>query len=66
MKVSSEIQTRETILETDNLVKYFPVYEKGVIRRKLMGYIRAVDGISLKLYKGEIFAQALRERESYG
>lgn len=56
MKMGYEMQSsRDIILETHNLVKYFPVYEKGILRRKLIGHIRAVDGVSLKLYKGEIF-----------
>lgn len=43
---------RELLLEVNNVKRYFPV-TKGFIRRKLLGHVRAVDGVSLKLYKGE-------------
>ncbi|MFW9904367.1 MAG: ABC transporter ATP-binding protein [Candidatus Thorarchaeota archaeon] len=45
----------KTILETHNLTKHFPVYEKGIFRRNLIGHIKAVDGVSIKLFEGEIF-----------
>jgi len=43
---------KELLLEVNNLKRYFPV-TKGFIRRKLLGHVRAVDGVSFKLYKGE-------------
>jgi len=42
---------RDLLLEVDNLQKYFPVTE-GLLHRKT-GDIKAVDGISFKIYKGE-------------
>ncbi|MGB2956389.1 MAG: dipeptide ABC transporter ATP-binding protein [Anaerolineales bacterium] len=42
---------RDLLLEVDNLQKYFPVTE-GLFHRKT-GDIKAVDGISFKIYKGE-------------
>jgi ABC-type oligopeptide transport system ATPase subunit len=42
------------MLKVENLKKYFPV-ERGVFRR-VIDYIRAVDGISFETRKGEIFA----------
>ncbi len=45
----------DIILETHDLTKLFPVYQKGIIRRQLIGYIRAVDGVSISIRKGEIF-----------
>jgi len=45
----------DIVLETKNLTKYFPVYEKGVLRNKLIGHIKAVDDVSIKVKKGEIF-----------
>jgi len=42
---------RETILEVQNLKKYFPI-KSGVLQRT-SGYIKAVDGIDLSIYKGE-------------
>ncbi|MBN2069405.1 MAG: ATP-binding cassette domain-containing protein [Opitutales bacterium] len=37
----------------DNIKTYFPVY-KGLIRKKQVGIVKAVDGVSLSLRKGEI------------
>lgn len=54
MTISNQTSS-ETILETKNLKKLFPVYVKGVVRKSLVGYIRAVDDITLKIRKGEIF-----------
>jgi len=42
------------MLIVDNLKKYFPV-ERGVFRR-VVDQVRAVDGISLHIRKGEVFA----------
>jgi len=46
--------TDATILKVEDLKKYFPV-ERGVFRR-IVDYVRAVDGISFEIKKGEIFA----------
>jgi oligopeptide/dipeptide ABC transporter ATP-binding protein len=43
----------ERLLEVQNLVKYFPVYERGILMRKKIGDVHAVDGISLAIEKGE-------------
>lgn len=40
------------LLNIINLKKYFPVYSKGVLRRKI-GSVRAVDDISFSINKGE-------------
>lgn len=42
---------REVLLEVKNLKKYFKV-DKGIIRRNIK-YVKAVDDISFKIYKGE-------------
>jgi len=42
---------KEIFLQVDNLKKYFPIMQ-GLIRRKT-GDIKAVDGISFDIYKGE-------------
>jgi oligopeptide transport system ATP-binding protein len=42
---------KEVFLQVENLKKYFPIMQ-GVIRRKV-GDIKAVDGISFDIYKGE-------------
>lgn len=43
------------LLELRNLSKLFPIYVKGVVRKTLIGYIHAVDDVSLDIKKGEIF-----------
>jgi oligopeptide transport system ATP-binding protein len=42
----------EAILSVDNVVKYYPV-TRGVVFRRTIGHVRAVDGVSLDLVKGE-------------
>ena len=42
----------ETILEVRNLVKYFPVTE-GLVFQKTVGNVKAVDGVSFDIRKGE-------------
>jgi len=39
----------------ENVTKHFPVYSRGILLRKLVGEVHAVDGVSLSLEKGEIF-----------
>ncbi|MFX1482323.1 MAG: ABC transporter ATP-binding protein [Promethearchaeota archaeon] len=41
----------ETLIEVKNLKKYFSL--SGGVFRKVLGYVRAVDDISFKIYKGE-------------
>ncbi len=43
----------EAFLELENVKTHFPV-ERGIVFRRRIGTIRAVDGVSLKLRKGEI------------
>jgi oligopeptide transport system ATP-binding protein len=42
----------ETILEVKDLVKHYPV-TRGVVFKKTIGHVKAVDGVSLELRKGE-------------
>lgn len=42
------------LIETHGLKKHFPV-TKGLILDKVIGWIRAVDGIDFTIYKGETF-----------
>ncbi|HET9649798.1 MAG TPA: dipeptide ABC transporter ATP-binding protein [Microlunatus sp.] len=41
----------EVILRAENLVKYYPI-RAGVFRRTV-GHVKALDGVSFELYKGE-------------
>ncbi|MHA2166202.1 MAG: ATP-binding cassette domain-containing protein, partial [Candidatus Hodarchaeales archaeon] len=52
---SSDRSSKEIIIETKNLTKLFPVYVKGVLRKNLIGYIHAVDDVSIQIRKGEVF-----------
>ncbi|ASW53634.1 ABC transporter ATP-binding protein [Plantactinospora sp. KBS50] len=42
----------EKILEVRDLVKHYPV-TRGVVFKKTIGQVRAVDGVSFDLYRGE-------------
>jgi oligopeptide transport system ATP-binding protein len=43
--------TGEVILQAENLVKYYPI-KAGVLRRTV-GHVKALDGVSFELYRGE-------------
>ncbi|MDR1356003.1 MAG: ABC transporter ATP-binding protein [Propionibacteriaceae bacterium] len=45
-------EQRDTVLELMNLRKHFPLF-KGALYRRQVGVVRAVDGISLDVKKGE-------------
>jgi len=42
----------EKILEIDGLVKHYPI-TRGVVFKKTIGHVKAVDGVSLALHSGE-------------
>jgi oligopeptide/dipeptide ABC transporter ATP-binding protein len=42
----------EAILQVEDVVKYYPV-TRGIVFRKTIGHVRAVDGVSLELKAGE-------------
>jgi peptide/nickel transport system ATP-binding protein len=44
---------KKTLLEVKNLKTYFPVL--GGVFRKVIGYVKAVDGVSFSINKGEVF-----------
>jgi oligopeptide transport system ATP-binding protein len=48
--------TDADFLQVRNLVKYFPVYSRGVLTKKLVGQVHAVDGVSFNINKQETFA----------
>ena len=43
--------TGEVIIKAENLVKHYPI-KAGVLRRTV-GHVKALDGVSFELYKGE-------------
>jgi len=43
---------KEVLLEVKDLKMHFPVFEEGILKRQI-GSIKAVDGISFNVYKGE-------------
>lgn len=43
----------EPILTVDSLVKYFEVVERGILKRKTVGEVHAVDHVSFEIYPGE-------------
>ncbi|MFX0182465.1 MAG: ABC transporter ATP-binding protein [Candidatus Hodarchaeota archaeon] len=44
--------TNETVIEVENLTKFFPITE-GIIRQKEVGRVHAVDDVSFKVFRGE-------------
>jgi oligopeptide transport system ATP-binding protein len=42
----------DPILEVEDLVKHFPV-QVGIVFKRTVGHVRAVDGVSFDLHKGE-------------
>jgi oligopeptide transport system ATP-binding protein len=42
-------------LEVENLVKHFPIYSRGILLKKQVGIIHAVDGVSFSVAKGTTF-----------
>jgi oligopeptide/dipeptide ABC transporter ATP-binding protein len=47
--------TDAPVLQVDGLVKHFPV-TRGVVRRKLVGLVRAVEDVSFEIGRGETLA----------
>ena len=47
--------TKEMVLEVKNLVKHFPVLSRGIFLKKEVGAVRAVDGVSFSVHRGETF-----------
>src|SRR4030066_2521840 len=45
----------DVVLEVKNLVKPFPITSRGVILKKQVGVVHAVDGLSFSVNRGETF-----------
>jgi oligopeptide transport system ATP-binding protein len=50
---AASLRSGEPILQVRDLQKYFPIKGGGLIKRTV-GHVRAVDGVSLELYPGEV------------
>jgi oligopeptide transport system ATP-binding protein len=48
-------ETPAPVLQVDGLVKHFPI-TRGVVRRKLVGLVRAVEDVSFEIARGETLA----------
>ena len=46
----------EVFIEVKHLVKYFPVYSAGILTKKEVGQVHAVDDISFDIRRSEVFA----------
>lgn len=51
MADASEKQVGDPVLQVNDLVKYFPL-TKGIIFKKQVGQVKALDGVSLQLERG--------------
>src|SRR5205085_3530672 len=54
-KHGARAMSEPPVLQVDGLVKHFPV-TRGVVRRKLVGLVRAVDDVSFEIGRGETLA----------
>jgi oligopeptide transport system ATP-binding protein len=45
----------QPILEVKNLVKHFPITTRGILLRKQVGVVHAVDGLTFSVNKGETY-----------
>jgi peptide/nickel transport system ATP-binding protein len=43
----------QPLVKVENLVKHFPVYQKGVLMKKKVAEVHAVDGVTFSIAKGE-------------
>jgi oligopeptide transport system ATP-binding protein len=53
--MSTRIPGTGPLLEVTGLAKHYPV-KRGLVMAKTVGMVRAVDGVSFKLYRGETLA----------
>ncbi len=51
-ETAADSPTQEPILRVENLVKYFPI-TRGILFKKTIGSVKAVDDVSFELHKGE-------------
>ncbi|MDV3276941.1 MAG: ABC transporter ATP-binding protein [Nitrososphaerales archaeon] len=46
----------QVLVEVKGLIKYFPVYSRGVLLKRRVGSVHAVDNVSFQIRKGETLA----------
>src|SRR5215475_463499 len=51
-KAKTDSKGRTVLLSVENLKKYFPI-TAGLIIQREVGAVKAVDGVSFEVYKGE-------------
>ncbi len=56
--ITAPVERGEPILQVRNLVKHFPLTQ-GILFKKQIGAVKAVDGISFDLYQGETLASSV-------
>ena len=42
------------LLRVEDLSKHFPIWKRGIFGRKVTGHVRAVDGVSFDIARGEV------------
>lgn len=52
--IETSQNAKETLLEVKNLQMHFPIYKQGVFRKRVVNHVKAVDGVSFTLKKGEV------------
>ncbi len=52
---SATVQSTESIIQLENCRKYFPV-TKGLVFRRAVGQVKAVDGVSFQIRRGETYS----------
>jgi peptide/nickel transport system ATP-binding protein len=44
----------DTLLRVTSLQKHFPIYSQGLLRKRVIGQVKAVDGVSFAINRGEV------------
>src|SRR5262245_4506517 len=42
------------LLRVSDLKKHFPIHSQGIVRKKIVNHVRAVDGVSFSIGRGEV------------